>query len=269
MIRRVLTPFTCLWANRVLAQNLVKRDISGRYKGSFLGVFWSFVNPLFLLALYTFVFKFVFKAKWPDVGDTTADFSIMLFAGLIVHSMAAEVLGRSCSLIMENPNFVKKVIFPLEILPWTTVISAVFHTSIGFLVLLCFLLFSGGSLSLTVLLVPFVLLPYALFLLGCSWFLAGLGVYLRDVQQLMGSFITLLLFTSTAFFSFEHAPEVIRPFLYLNPLSQIIEGMRDVVIYGRLPDLVAMAVYYLFSLIFMCFGFIWFQKTRKGFADVM
>jgi lipopolysaccharide transport system permease protein len=269
MFRKLVSPFSGFWQNRFIVMSMARREVVGRYRGSMLGLLWSFVNPLLMLGLYTFFFRFVFNARWPDVGDTTADYAVMLFAGLIVHSMAAEIMSRSTGLIVGNANLVKKVLFPVEVLPWVTLASTLFHTAISFFVLLCFLLVSGGALHWSLLLLPLVLLPMALLFMGVAWFLSALGVYLRDVEQVMGSVVTLLLFTSTVFFSIENAPAGIRPILLLNPITEIINNVRKVVVYGVPPDWFNLSVYALIALIFMHSGYYFFQKTRNGFADVL
>lgn len=269
MFRKMVSPIVCFWRNRFIVISMAKREVVGRYRGSILGLLWSFVNPLLMLGLYTFFFRIVFNAKWPDAGDTTADYAVMLFAGLIVHGMAAEIMSRSTGLIVGNANLVKKVLFPVEILPWVTLLAALFHAAISFLVLLCFLLVSGGSLHWSLLLLPLVLLPMVLLFLGVAWFLSALGVYIRDVEQVMGAVVTLLLFTSTVFFSIEKAPAAIRPVLLLNPITEIINNVRKVVVYGVQPDWFNLSVYAFIAIVVLHFGYYFFGKTRNGFADVL
>ena len=269
MAELLAAPWFCAARHKSLVKSLVQREVVGRYRGSMLGFLWSFLNPLFMLALYTFFFQHIMKAKWGAGDESTAGFATMLFAGLVVHGLAAEVLARSTGLITNNVNYVKKVVFPLEILPWTTLISAVFHGVISLLVLVGFSLFSGNDLHWTIILVPLVLLPFCVFLLGCAWFICSLGVYFRDIEQMMGSLLTLLLFTSSAFFSVENAPEILRPFLMLNPLTIIIDAVRDVVIIGRAPNWFLLGCYSSVSLVIFYLGFFWFEKTKKGFADVL
>jgi len=269
MLQNFASPFSCFWQNRFIVMSMARREVTGRYRGSMLGMLWSFVNPLLMLALYTFFFKFIFNAKWPDTGDTTADYAVMLFAGLIVHGMAAEIMSRSTGLIVGNVNLVKKVLFPLEVLPWVVLVSTLFHTAISFFVLICFILASGGALHWSLLLLPMVLLPMALLFLGAAWFLSALGVYLRDVEQVMGSVVTLLLFSSTVFFSIDSAPAAIRPILLFNPITEIINSVRKVVVYGVSPDWFNLSVYFLIAIIFLQCGYYFFRKTRDGFADVL
>lgn len=259
-----------LWRHRELAFQLARRDVIGRYRGSLLGLAWSFFFPVIMLTVYTFVFSVVFRAKWgieTEAGQT--NFAIILFVGMIVHGLFAEVLNRAPTLILHNANYVKRVIFPLEILPLTSLISATFHACISASVLLLAILVLNGQWHLTIFLLPVVLLPLMLFSLGIGWFLAAIGVYMRDVGHVMGVFTTVLLFVSPVFFPLSAVPESFRPFVLLNPLSFIIEQARAVLLFGKTPNLSGLAIYTAVSLLVMWLGYAWFQKTRKGFADVL
>lgn len=258
------------WRNRHLIVQMSRREAVSRYRGSFLGLAWSFVNPLLMLVIYTFVFSVVFKARWsigPDESKT--DFAIILFVGLIVHGLFAECINRAPALIIANANYVKKVVFPLEILPWVTFGAALFHTAISLVVLLLAQLLLGQSIPLTALLLPFVLAPLVAMLMGLGWFLAALGVYLRDVSQFTAMFATVMLFISAVFFPVTALPERYQFWLKLNPLAIIIEQSRAVLIFGQLPDLTHWTAIMLAGLLCAWGGFAWFQKVRKGFADVL
>ncbi len=258
-----------LWRNRGLAKALVQREVVGRYRGSFMGILWSFFNPVFMLLIYTFVFSVVFKARWNSGSDSKTEFALVLFAGLIVFNLFAECFNRAPSLILSNVNYVKKVVFPLEILPWVAMGSAMFHTLISLGVwLIAYLIFFGVP-HLTILLLPFIILPLLLFILGITWGLASLGVYLRDVSQFIGLFTTVLMFLSPVFFPSTALPEKYRHLMLLNPLTPAIEQARDVLFWGKVPDLIMLLVYLLISILIAWLGFAWFQKTRKGFADVL
>ena len=258
-----------LWRNRSLAKALVQREVVGRYRGSFMGILWSFFNPVFMLIIYTFVFSVVFKARWNAGSDSKTEFALVLFAGLIVFNLFAECFNRAPSLILSNVNYVKKVVFPLEILPWVAVGSAMFHTLISLGVwLIAYLIFFGVP-HLTILLLPLVILPLLLFIMGITWGLASLGVYMRDVSQFIGLFTTVLMFLSPLFFPSTALPEEYRHLLLLNPLTPAIEQARDVLFWGKVPDLAMLSVYLLISALIAWLGFAWFQKTRKGFADVL
>ncbi|WGZ93714.1 MAG: ABC transporter permease [Candidatus Thiothrix putei] len=259
-----------VWSNRQLIWQMSKREVLGRYRGSMIGLAWSFFNPIFMLVVYTFVFSVVFKARWGvDTNANQGSFAVILFAGLVVHGLLAECLNRAPSLILSNVNYVKKVVFPLEILPWVTLISALFHTGISVLILLVAELALMNHVPWTVLLLPLVWLPFVVGIMGVSWFLASLGVYLRDVVQITGLLTTVLLFMSPVFYPLSALPEKFQEWLLLNPLTFIIEQTRQVVIWGNLPDWSGLLIYALFASMTAWLGFAWFQKTRRGFADVL
>ena len=259
-----------LWRNRYLALQLAQRDVIGRYRGSVMGLAWSFFHPLIMLTIYTFVFSVVFKTKW-GVGNESgqAAFAVILFVGMVVHGLFAEVLNRAPTLILQNTNYVKRVIFPLEILPLTSLISALFHTLISLAVLLLAIIVLHGQLHWTALLLPVVLLPLIVFSLGVAWFLAAVGVYVRDVGQVMGVLATVLLFVSPVFFPLSAIPPTFQKFIMLNPLTFIIEQSRAVLLYGQLPDALGLGIYFMVSVLVMWMGFAGFQKMRKGFGDVL
>ena len=257
------------WNNRDLIKVLAKREVESRYRGALMGNVWVFINPLIMLAINTMVFQFIFKAKWPNAPESDFAFSPLMFVGMIVHSFASEVLSRSSALILRNTNYVKKVTFPLDILPWITLESALAHALISFGILCLFLIVTSLSVAWTWLLLPFILLPFCLFLLGLSWVLAALGVYFRDLDQMMGLLLTALLFLSPVFYSLESSPEQLRPFLEMNPLTLIIEQSRLVLIHHQLPDLQALALYYVFAFSVFVLGFLVFNKLKRGFADVL
>ncbi len=249
---------------------LIKRDVVGRYKGSFLGLLWSFLNPLFMLVIYTFVFGVVFKGRWQASEATThAEFALILFAGLVVFNLFAECIAKAPGLILSNVNYVKKVVFPLNILPWVSLGSAFFHWLVSVFVWIIFFLFSGYELSWTAVSLPLILLPFALLTLGLSWFLASIGVFMRDIGQVINMVITALLFLSPVFYPLSALPDSLQPYLYLNPLTFIIEQTRNVLIWGKWPNWSALAVYYFIGSVVAVLGFVWFEKTRKGFADVL
>jgi lipopolysaccharide transport system permease protein len=258
-----------LWRNRSLVKALVHREVVGRYRGSIMGILWSFFNPVFMLIIYTFVFSVVFKARWDTGSDSKTEFALVLFAGLIVFNLFAECFNRSPGLILSNINYVKKVVFPLEILPWVVLGSALFHAtvSLGVWLIAYFILF--GVPHITVLLVPLVFVPLLLFIMGLTWILASLGVYLRDVSQFVGVFTTVLMFLSPIFYPASALPEKYRNFLLLNPLTPAIEQARQVLFWGKLPNMTLLAFYLLGAAFVAWLGFAWFQKTRKGFADVL
>ena len=258
-----------LWRNRGLIKTAVKREVLGRYRGSVLGILWSFFNPLFMLTVYTFVFSVVFKARWSPSSDSKTEFALVLFAGIIVFNLFAECITRAPGLIVCNPNYVKKVVFPLEILPWVSLGAALFHCVISLFVwLLAYFIFFGVPHA-TFLLIPLVLIPFGIFIMGLSWVLASLGVYLRDVGQFIGILTSVLMLVSPIFYPASALPESYRSLLFVNPLTPVVEQARDVLFWGKLPDLGMLAVYLGASCFLAWIGFAWFQKTRKGFSDVL
>jgi len=259
-----------LWRNRQLISQMTKREVVGRYKGSAMGLAWSFFNPVFMLTVYTFVFSVVFKARWGIGGDDSKTlFAVVLFVGMIVHGLFAEVLNRAPTLIISNANYVKKVVFPLEILPVITMAAALFHSLISLSVLLIAFVIFNGYLHWTAFFIPFVLLPFIIFTLGLAWILAAIGVYLRDIGQLIGMVTTVILFLSPVFYPLTALPEKYIPFIMANPLTFIIQQAREVLIWGHLPDLIGLSIYSVVAVLVAWLGYTLFQKTRKGFADVL
>jgi lipopolysaccharide transport system permease protein len=258
------------WRKRDLVLQLVKREVLGRYRGSMLGIGWSLVHPIVMLAIYTFVFAFVFRIRWEGgIGENKLEFAIILFCGMIVFNIFAESFTRAPGLIVAQPSFVKKVVFPVEVLPVVTVLGALFHAAISFACLVALIAVVRGTLGIGVLLAPVVLLPYVLFCLGVAWFLAALGVYLRDIGQVAQMVVTALMFLSPLFYPVSALPEAVRPFFLLNPLSIPIEETRAVLFFGRAPDIAALTLYTAFALPMMWGGYAVFQRVRRGFADVI
>lgn len=256
--------------HRQLIMQMIQREVVGRYKGSVMGLGWSFFNPVLMLTVYTFVFSVVFKSRWGlDPNESKTQFAVVLFVGMIVHGLFAEVLNRAPSLILSNVNYVKRVVFPLEILPVITMGAALFHTLISLLVLLSAFVIFNGYLHWTVIFIPLVLLPFIILTLGIAWMLASLGVFVRDIGQTIGIVVTVMMFLSPVFYPVTALPEEFRPLLMANPLTFIIEQSREVMIWGHLPDFAGVALYTIESSVFAWLGFAWFQKTRKGFADVL
>ena len=260
-----------IWHNRQLLRALIWRDIQGRYRGSVLGLAWSFVNPLILLVLYTFVFTVVFKARWgaASVGEDRTHFAQMLFVGMVVHGIVAEVLQRAPAQIVSQPNYVKKVVFPLEILPLVAVGSALAHALAGLIVLVLAFLTLRGHVPLTAALLPIVWVPLLLMVSGAAWLLASIGVFVRDTGQLMVMVSTVLLFASPIFYPLSALPVALQPYLALNPLAWVIEQSRAVLVVGVLPDWQGLAIWTALSACIAAAGFALFQKTRQGFADVL
>ncbi len=262
-----------LWGNRVLISQMSRREVIGRYKGSVMGLLWSFLNPLFMLVVYTFFFSVVFKSRWAAAPAGTEEsktlFAVLLFVGMIVHSLFAEVLNRAPNLILGNVNYVKKVVFPLEVLPVISMGTALFHSLVSICVLLLVFFVTNGYLHWTLVFLPFILLPLVIFTVGLAWILASFGVFVRDVGQSIGLGMTVMLFLSPVFYPVSALPESMRPWMLANPLTFIIEQARAVLIWGQLPNWSGLLLYTLVASFVAWLGYVWFQKTRKGFADVL
>ena len=259
-----------LWRNRQLIAQMTKREVVGRYQGSALGLVWSFLNPVFMLTVYTFVFSVVFKARWGVGGEESkTQFAVVLFVGMIVHGLFAEVLNRAPGLILFNVNYVKKVVFPLEILPVVSMGAALFYSLISLGVLLIAFVLFNGYLHWTAVLAPLVVLPLVILTLGLAWMLASLGVFLRDVGQTISIITMVMMFLAPVFYPITALPEEMRPWIMANPLTFIIEQARNVLIWGRLPNWIGLGLYTLVAAAIAWAGYAWFQKTRKGFADVL
>ena len=259
-----------LFVNRQLIDQMVRREVVGRYRGSIFGLAWSFFNPILMLVIYTFVFSVVFNARWgAGNSDSKTEFALILFVGMIVFGLFSEVINRAPMLIISNVNYVKKVIFPLEILPVISLGAALFHFLISFLVLACALLIINGFIHWTIIFFPLVIAPLIILILGFSWILASLGVYLRDIGQTIGILTTVLMFLSPVFYSVSALPERFQVWMNLNPLTFIIEQARAVIIFGQEPSWIGLFIYFITSILIASLGYFWFQKTRKGFADVL
>jgi lipopolysaccharide transport system permease protein len=258
-----------IWVNRALILQMSKRDVVGRYKGSLMGLLWS----LLMLAVYTFFFAVVFKSRWgvvPSGGEESKTlFAVILFVGMIIHGLFAEVLNRAPTLILSNANYVKKVVFPLEILPVISMVSALFHSAVSLSVLLIVFVIFNGFLHWTIIFIPIIILPFVIFTMGAAWILASLGVYARDVGQTIGLAMTVMMFLSPVFYPITSLPVEFRPWILANPLTFIIEQARNVLIWGQLPNWFGLFKYTVAASLVSWIGFVWFQKTRKGFADVL
>ncbi len=259
-----------VWRNRQLIAQMTRRDVVGRYKGSIMGLAWSFLTPVFMLAVFTFVFSVIFQARWGVGGEQSkTQFAVILFAGLIVHGLFAEVLNRAPGLILGNVNYVKKVVFPLEILPVVSLVAALFHSLVSLSVLLLAFVAVNGYLHWTVIYTPLIFLPLLILTLGLAWFLASLGVFLRDVGQTIGIITMAMLFLSPVFFPMSAIPEQFHGLFLANPLTFIIEQAREVLIWGNQPNWSGLGLYTLAASAVAWAGYAWFQKTRQGFADVL
>ena len=261
-----------IWQKRDLLVQMSMREVLQRYRGSFLGLIWSVAHPLLMLSVYTFVFTVIFPARWGTNAAVNAGhgaFAVIMFCGMTIFNLFSEAVNGSCGCIVANPNLVKKVIFPLEILPLAKSLATLILGLAWFVLLFLGAFIFMGGVPLTALLLPVLLVPFALFTLGVSYFVASLGVYIRDTQYLIGVILQILFFATPIFYSLEVVPERFRVLLQLNPLVVFIEQSRALLFTGALPSLRAFAFASLISLVVFQLGYVFFMKTKKGFADVL
>jgi lipopolysaccharide transport system permease protein len=262
-------PFSTLIQHGSLVRELAKREILGRYRGANFGLLWALISPFLMLAVYTLAFEGMLGSHWPSVDGQKHGFALILFVGLIVHAFLAECIGQAPRLVSGNPSYVKKVVFPLDVLPWPMVFSSLFHLMMNLVAYAILMVVFEHRLVWTIVLFPVVVLPLVVLTLGFSWLLASLGVYFRDISQVTGVLTTALLFTSTAIVPISAIPAEMQWLFALNPLSFIIDQARNVALWGSMPDWTGLGLYALFALTVCYLGYGAFIATRKGFADVL
>jgi len=259
-----------LWQFRDLIRQLTWREVVGRYKGSFIGLGWSFIQPIMMLCVYTFVFSVIFKAKWgAGLDESRAAFALALFIGLITFSLFSEMANSAPTLVLYNANYVKKVVFPLEVLPLVRFLSGLINALFSLIVLLAGIIIVHHSIYWTALLLPLVWLPMMMFSLGCGYFLASLGVFVRDAGATIGILTTMLFFLTPIFYPISAVPERFRLILRVNPISIFVEDARRVVLWGMMPDWPWFFCGMVLSAAVLILGFVWFMKSKKAFADVI
>lgn len=259
-----------LWSHRELIYQFTKRQVLQRYKGSYLGILWSFVTPLALLLVYTFVFSVIFKARWQGMEtDGHAEFALVLFTGLIAFNIFSETIMAAPNLITTNPNYVKKVVFPLEILVVSTLGSAVINSLFSLVILIIGILLVMGSIPWTIILLPLMYAPLLLLCLGLGWFFASLGVFIRDIGHLLGVVVQMLFFLTPIFYPLEAIPYPYRYLILVNPLTFIVNHFRRVTLFGQMPDWGEFGLMTFLTGVVCLLGYIWFMKSKKTFADVI
>ncbi|PIT00986.1 hypothetical protein TSA1_09615 [Bradyrhizobium nitroreducens] len=256
-----------LLSYRGLIKRLVARDFAARYRGSVMGVVWAVLTPLIMAAVYLFVFGIVFQSRWG--AEQQGTFTVTLLVGLVVHGVFAEALSRAPTIVLGNPSYVKKVVFPLEILPIVAVLNALVTAAIGLTIVITIHFALSGRLSPTLPLLPAVLLPLLLAVLGLVYLLSSVGVFFRDLLQIVGLVVTASMFLAPIFYPISAVPDPYRTLLYLNPLTFAVEQARAVVLYGKAPDWLGLTVFTVAGATSAWLGYAWFQRTRRGFADVM
>lgn len=256
-------------AHRRLILRLARREVEARYRGSVLGIVWSVLTPLLMVAAYTFVFSVIFQPRWNVPPGANANFALLLYSGLLVFGLFSEPASRAPGLVLENVSYIKKVVFPLEILPLVAMVAAGVNFIIGFGVLMVLYVAMLGLPPATILLLPVVMVPVVLFTLGFTWLLAALGVFLRDLRHAVGILVSLMMFLGPIFYPVTAVPEGIRWLLYLNPLTPVLEFSKDVLFWGTVPSLAMLGGTILAAWVAAWLGHLCFAKLRPGFADVV
>ena len=265
----VLLSYLWPWRHRGLIAQLARRDVHARYRQSWLGLVWVVLTPLMMLAVYTLVFRHVMRVRWHGMEEGDLAFALRIYAGLAVFNFFAECVNRAPTLVLEQPHLVKKVVFPLEILPWAGAASACVGLAVSGGLMMVLAALSAGGLPVTVVALPLVWLPLLPLVLGLGWLLAGVGTYVRDVGQLLGMVVSALMFLSPIFFPVEALPESVRGWMLLNPLAWVMTGTRDVLVTGRWPDWGALALLFAACTGVAMVGAAFFRKARVGFSDVV
>ena len=259
-----------LWFQKNLIFALTKREIQGRYKGSLFGIFWSVLTPLMMVAVFTFVFGEIFQSKWAGAKSANhLDFAAALFSGLLVYNLFAECISKAPSLITSNPNYVKKIVFPLEVLSIVTVLAALFHFLVAYAVVIVLVLFSGWELSWTVLYTPFIIFPLLMLITGLTWMFSALGVFLRDIGQVISPALTAMMFLSPVFYPLSSVSPKLQWLYHLNPITFVVEDLRAALLHNQGPNMLEWLIYTVMCGVILAVGFLFFQRTRKGFSDVI
>lgn len=262
-------PFAALGRYRDLTSELTRRDVLGRYRGANFGLLWSLLGPLMMLVVYTIAFGSILGSRWNQASGDTASFGIVLFLGIMVHALFAECLSRSPRLMIDNANYVKRVVFPLHVLPWVVVLSAAFHFMMNLLVFAVLCLLVTGKFSSYIVLAPVVVAPLALMTVAVCWVVSSLGVYVRDLHLAMPVVVTAMLFLSSAIIPIDAVPEHYRVVFHLNPLTFFIDQLREVALWGRPPDWAGLLERSGVAVVLAYAAYAWFAISRRGFADVL
>jgi len=266
----IFSPILILWRHRRLIGLLVKREVEAKYKGSLLGLLWMIAMPAAMLCVYTVVFGLVFQSHWPDqIGEGITVTALYIFSGLILFTIFSENIGRAPGLVLENTAYVKKLVFPLEILPWVSIFSSLVPAAVSFLVFLALYFVTFGMPPWTALLLPILVLPLILIVAGLSWILAALGVFFRDLRHVMGIVVMVTMFSAPLFFSMSAVPSQLRPYFAINPMLIPLEASKNFLFRGSIAIPGNFWLYLVIAWVTAAFGRYAFARLRWGFADVV
>ncbi len=266
--RAFVYPPLTIWRNRSLIRTMVRRDVLGRYRGSFGGAFWTVLNPLLLMLTYFFVFGVVLRSRF-GADTSRSGFALYFLAGMLPWLAFSEATGRAPSVLLEHRNFVKKLVFAVETLPVNLVVSGLVTEAFAIVLYCAFLLVTRHSLPATILWLPVLLVPQILFTAGMSWFLAALGVFVRDLGQAIGFLLTLWFFVTPICYPESQLPPSAMLILSKNPIFVLVRGYRAVFLEGQPPAFGSLWKLWLLSAVFFVLGHAWFYKLRKSFADIV
>lgn len=267
---KIFLPFRIFIDNIDLCKQSLRREIQQKYKGSYFGILWNFIIPIITISVYTFVFGVVFESKWEyQVTDSLIEFALTLFAGVTIYSMFSECVVVSPSLVVSNVNFVKKVVFPLEILSIISTGGMAVQVGANLTIILLGKIIFMRTFDLMFLFFPLVLLPLVFLVLGISWSFSALGVFFRDMRPISSMLTLLFAYLTPVFYPLSAVPEELRGAMYLNPLTVIVDNARKVLIYGQLPDFIQLAIVTIISYIIALIGLGFFRKLKPNFADML
>ena len=259
-----------LWSHRQLIGQLGRRQILELYRGSYLGLIWSFITPLVMLVIYTFVFSVIFQAKWDAlITGSRKEFALILFAGITAFNIFGDAVLNAPLLITTRPNYINRIVFPLEILPVSALAPVLLQACFNLIILLLGSILFLGQISTTLYLLPLALLPLVLLSLGLGWFLASLGVFVRDMIHFLRIIVQMLFFLTPIFYPISAVPESFQRWLNLNPLTYLVEQFRQVTLLGEVPNIVEYGAMVALTSAVCLVGYIWFMKSKKTFADVL
>ena len=265
---RVWKPLWELPRRRELILSLAKRELLGRYKGSVLGLLWPFLTPAVMIVIFTLVFAGIFGARFGSTGSSW-DYAVYLFCGLLPWTMFQETIQQSANTIVTHANLVKRVVFPLETLPTAQALAALAHQMFGTVALIIAAVIIQGNVHVTILLFPLLLIPQFLFTLGAAWLIASLGVFLRDITQGIGLLLMAWMYLTPIIYPESIVPERFRMMIALNPFTPLVRNYRRLFLDGVLPDWKGLAYFSVISVLVFVFGYWWFARTRKNFADLI
>lgn len=267
-VKDSVEPISSLWNHRTLVRMMVSRDFKGRYRGSLLGALWPLIHPVGHLLLYTFVFCVILKVRF-GTDASTSNFALYLMSGLLAWGAISESIARSTTCILEVPNLVKRVVFPLEVLPIVVALSSAATQVGGMLILIACAIVYQGAVHQSLLFIPVIAFSQLLFTTGLCWLLASLGVYIRDMRHLITLGLSAWMYMTPIVYPASALPENLKFLIWINPVAGIVTDYRRVILEGRAPDFAMYTFYTAIAVAFFFSGYYFFVKTKRSFADVM